>query len=160
MSRLRRYVIAVVDIARIAVAFGGLLFSCSNQESDRQAVLQKSAMIQRAIFQAPLDGFLSLDEGLWQQLLETPSYYSDGASGLLVDVRYWEETADVFVEKILKAGYTVDYVNPVNERVFIWVKNAEQLAGLAKIRGVSAVSVSRTPPKKDVAIKVFDDLQK
>lgn len=160
MSTLRRYVVAVVDVTLIAVAFGGLLFACSNQESGRQSVVQQSAVIQRVLYQSPLDRFLNLDKTLWQQMLQTPGYYHDGDTGLLLDVRYWQETTDILVEKILQAGYTVDYINPANQRIFIWAKSAEQLAGLSKIHGVSAVSVSRTAPKMHVALKVFDELQK
>ncbi|MEX1666013.1 hypothetical protein [Zhongshania arctica] len=159
MSQFRKYLAAVIDLVLIAVAFGGLLFACSNQESGRQSLAQESAMIVRALYQSPLDRFLNLDAAGWQHELEAGVYYHDGDSGLLLDVRYWQETTDRVVEKILEAGYTVDYINAANQRIFVWARSAEQLAGLSKIQGVSAVSVSRSAPKMDLTLKVFDELQ-
>lgn len=159
MSKLRKYVTTALDLILIAVAFGGLLFACSNQESGRQSLAQESAMIVRALYQSPLDRFLTLDDAAWQHELKARGYYRDGDSGLLLDVRYWQETTDSVVEKILEAGYTVDYINEANQRIFVWARSAEQLTGLSKIQGVSAVSISRTAPKMDLTLKVFDELQ-
>ncbi|MFT7403997.1 hypothetical protein [Zhongshania sp.] len=159
MSQLRKHLATVIDVILIALAFGGLLFACSNQESGRQSLAQESAMIVRALYQSPLDRFLSIDAAGWQHELETSSYYRDGDSGLLLDVRYWQKSADSVVEKILEAGYTVDYINTANQRILLWARSAEQLAGLSKIQGVSAVSVSRSAPKMDLTLKVFDELQ-
>jgi hypothetical protein len=159
MSQLRKYLATVIDVILIALAFGGLLFACSNQEAGRQSLAQESAMIVRALYQSPLDRFLNIDAAGWQHELETSSYYRDGDSGLLLDVRYWQKSADSVVEKILEAGYTVDYINTANQRILLWARSAEQLAGLSKIQGVSAVSVSRSAPKMDLTLKVFDELQ-
>ncbi|WP_269618336.1 hypothetical protein [Zhongshania sp. BJYM1] len=160
MTKFKRYLIAIVDVALIAVAFGGLLFACSNQESGRQSAMQESAIIQRVVYQKPLDAFIGFDPALWQKALKNPDYFTDGDDGLLLDVRYWEEATDVVVKKILQLGAHVDYINPTNQRIFVWVKNPAQLAGLAKINGVSAVSISRFAPKMHTAIRVFDELQK
>ncbi|CAA0108567.1 hypothetical protein [Zhongshania aliphaticivorans] len=160
MNKFRGYLIAVVDLVLIAVAFGGLLLSCSNHESERQAAEHESELVQRVVYQSPLDTFLRLDDTLWQQVLQTPGYFNDGNKGLLLDVRYWEEKTDVIVEKIRQAGYTVDYINPANQRIYLWAKSAEQLVALSRIYGVSVISISRSAPKMAVAIKVFDELQK
>ena len=64
------------------------------------------------------------------------------------------------IEKIRQAGYSVDYINPANQRIYLWAKSAEQLMALSKIYGVSVVSISSSAPKMAVAIKVFDEFQK
>ncbi|MFQ3200822.1 MAG: hypothetical protein ACI9SK_001549 [Zhongshania sp.] len=159
MSRLRKRLTAVIDLVLIGIASGGLLFACSSQESGRQSLAQESAIILRTLYQPPLDRFLSLNADTWQHELDTRDYHHDGDSGLLLDVRYWQETANSVVEKILEAGYAVDYINVTNQRIFIWVKSAEQLARLSKIQGVSSVSVSRSAPKMNITLKVFHELQ-
>ena len=160
MSKFRGVLIAVVDVALIAVAFGGLLLSCSNHESERQAAKQDADVIQRVVYQSPLDRFLRLDDTLWQQAIQTPGYFIDAEKGLLLDVRYWEEKTDAIIEKIRQAGYSVDDINPANQRIYLWAKSAEQLMALSKIYGVSVVSISSSAPKMAVAIKVFDEFQK
>lgn len=160
MSKFRGILIAVVDVALIAVAFGGLLLSCSNQESERQTAKQDTDVIQRVIYQAPLDEFLHLDDTLWQQAIQTSGYFIDADKGLLLDVRYWEEQTDAILEKIRQAGYSVDYINPANQRIYLWAKSGEQLMALSRIYGVSVVSISSSAPKMAVAIKVFDEFQK
>jgi hypothetical protein len=161
MSRLRKRLPSVIDLILIGIAFGGLLFACSSQESGRQSLAQDSEIIMRTLYQPPLDRFLSLDADAWQHELDTRDYHHDGDSGLLLDVRYWHDTVDTtdtVLGEILEEAYAVDYINVTNQRIFIWAKSAEQLARLSKIQGVSSVSVSRSSPKMDITLKVFHEL--
>ncbi|CAA0088454.1 Uncharacterised protein [Zhongshania aliphaticivorans] len=160
MSKIRRHLRVITDVLLIAIAFGGLLFACSNQESTRQADVQDSAMLNRAIYQPPLGQYLTIDDLQWQKMVSTPGYFNNGVNGVLLDVRYWEETTDIFIGEILQAGYNVDYVDSINQRMFVWVESAEQLVSLSKIQGVSAISISRLAPKMNTALKVFDERRK
>jgi hypothetical protein len=52
MSQLRKYLATVIDLILIGIAFGGLLFACSSQESGRQSLAQESAMTMRALYES------------------------------------------------------------------------------------------------------------
>jgi hypothetical protein len=68
--------------------------------------------------------------------------------GLLIDVRYWPQNADTVIDRMVNAGYHVEYINPQAQRLAVWVASAEQLAALTNIEGVTAISLNKAIPKR------------
>ncbi|AMO68686.1 hypothetical protein DOK_09424 [gamma proteobacterium BDW918] len=160
MLTLKQYVTAVIDLCLVLVAVGGLLFACTNQEADRQRESRDAATIQNVVLHAPLDTLVNLDESLWRITAKGLAIHIDPELGLLVDIRYWSKNVDAMVANIKNAGYTLDYMNPVNQRLRLWVKTRVQLQQLVAIEGVTAVSVSTDIPKRELSLKAFDERKK
>lgn len=160
MLTLKQYVTAVVDLCLVLVAVGGLLFACTNQEADRQRESRDAVTIQNVVLHAPLDTLVNLDESLWRITAKGLAIHIDPELGLLVDIRYWSKNVDAMVANIKNAGYTLDYMNPVNQRLRLWVKTRVQLQQLVAIEGVTAVSVSTDIPKRELSLKAFDERKK
>ncbi|WP_301029780.1 hypothetical protein [Zhongshania sp.] len=157
MLTLKNYFIAAVDLICIGLAVGGLLFACTNQEADRQQQDRKEAIIQSVVLQAPLNTLVNLDESLWRITEGGLTVRVDPEFGILVDVRYWAPNAETIIANFKNAGYKLDYINPANQRLTLWVKTQAQLQKLAGINGVSAVSVSTATPKRELTLKAFDE---
>jgi|TARA_R110002167_G_scaffold33963_2_gene108572 hypothetical protein len=160
MLTLKQYVTAVIDLCLVLVAVGGLLFACTNQEADRQRESRDAVTIQNVVLHAPLDTLVNLDESLWRITAKGLAIHIDPELGLLVDIRYWSKNVDAMVANIKNAGYTLDYMNPVNQRLRLWVKTRVQLQQLVAIEGVTAVSVSTDIPKRELSLKAFDERKK
>ncbi|MFT6163519.1 MAG: hypothetical protein ACJAZ7_000277 [Zhongshania aliphaticivorans] len=160
MLTLKQYVTAVIDLCLVLVAVGGLLFACTNQEADRQRESRDAATIQNVVLHAPLDTLVNLDESLWRITAKGLAIHIDPELGLLVDIRYWSKNVDAMVANIKNAGYTLDYMNPVNQRLRLWVKTRVQLQQLVAIEGVTAVSVSTDIPRRELSLKAFDERKK
>ncbi|MFT4918547.1 MAG: hypothetical protein ACI8RU_001162 [Zhongshania aliphaticivorans] len=160
MLTLKQYVTAVIDLCLVLVAVGGLLFACTNQEADRQRESRDAATIQNVVLHAPLDTLVNLDESLWRITAKGLAIHIDPELGLLVDIRYWSKNVDAMVANIKNAGYTLDYMNPVNQRLRLWVKTRVQLQQLVAIEGVTTVSVSTDIPKRELSLKAFDERKK
>lgn len=160
MLTLKQYVTAVIDLCLVLVAVGGLLFACTNQEADRQRESRDAVTIQNVVLHAPLDTLVNLDESLWRITAKGLAIQIDPELGLLVDIRYWSKNVDAMVANIKNAGYTLDYMNPVNQRLRLWVKTRVQLQQLVAIEGVTAVSVSTDIPKRELSLKAFDERKK
>ena len=160
MLSLKKYIIAAVDLCLIAVALGGLLFACTNQEADRQRQGREVAVIQKVALQAPLDTLVNLDESLWRITAEGLAVYIDPELGLLVDVRYWSRNKDTMLANIKTAGYKLDYISTDNQRLRLWVKTRLQLQELVKMDGISVVSASAGMSKRELTMKAFDERKK
>ena len=160
MLTLKQYVTAVIDLCLVLVAVGGLLFACTNHEADRQRESRDAVTIQNVVLHAPLDTLVNLDESLWRITAKGLAIHIDPELGLLVDIRYWSKNVDAMVANIKNAGYTLDYMNPVNQRLRLWVKTRVQLQQLVAIEGVTAVSVSTDIPKRELSLKAFDERKK
>jgi hypothetical protein len=160
MLTLKQYVTAVIDLCLVLVAVGGLLFACTNQEADRQRESRDAVTIQNVVLHAPLDTLVNLDESLWRITAKGLAIHIDPELGLLVDIRYWSKNVDAMVANIKNAGYTLDYMNPVNQRLRLWVKTRVQLQQLVAIEGVTTVSVSTDIPKRELSLKAFDERKK
>ena len=160
MLTLKQYVTAVIDLCLVLVAVCGLLFACTNQEADRQRESRDAATIQNVVLHAPLDTLVNLDESLWRITAKGLAIHIDPELGLLVDIRYWSKNVDAMVANIKNAGYTLDYMNPVNQRLRLWVKTRVQLQQLVAIEGVTTVSVSTDIPKRELSLKAFDERKK
>ncbi|WP_373081560.1 hypothetical protein [Zhongshania sp.] len=141
----------------VVVALGGLLFACTNQEADRQRQSRDAAIIQNVVLQAPLDTLVNLDESLWRITAEGLAVDVDPERGLLVDIRYWSKNVDLMVANIKNAGYTLDYMDPVSQRLRLWVKTRLELQQLVAIDGISAVSASAGTAKRELSLKAFDE---
>lgn len=139
------------------MAVGGLLFACTSQEADRQREDRDAVILQKVILQAPLDTIVNLDESLWRITAEGLAIHIDAERGLLVDIRYWSKDVDTMVANIKNAGYTLDYLNPVNQRLRLWVKSQVQLQQLTGIEGISAVSASVGAPKRELTMKAYNE---
>jgi hypothetical protein len=81
----------------------------------------------------------------------------DPQRGLLVDIRYWSQDVDTMVANIKNAGYKLDYLNLVNQRLRLWVKTQVQLQQLTGIEGISAVSASAATPKRELTMKAYNE---
>lgn len=157
MLTLRQYVMAVIDLCLVLVAVGGLLFACTMQEADRQREGRDAVIIQNVVLHAPLNTLVNLNESLWRITGQGLAIHIDPKLGLLVDIRYWSTNVDAMVANIKNAGYTLDYMNPVNQRLRLWVKTQVQLQKLVAIEGVMAVSMSTDKPKRELSLKAFDE---
>ncbi|MBB5185746.1 MULTISPECIES: hypothetical protein [Zhongshania] len=160
MLTLKQYVTATIDLCLVLVAVGGLLFACTNQEADRQRESRDAVILQNVVLHAPLDTLVNLDESLWRITGEGLAIHIDPDLGLLVDIRYWSKNVDVMVANIKNTGYTLDYMNPVNQRLRLWVKTRVQLQQLVAIEGITAVSASTGKPKRELSLKAFDERKK